>query len=149
MAMIKGNVITDEIALVAATEKTIIQLKAPANQRVKIRGWGIFFDGVSAGAEPVEVELKKQTTDGTMTTHTPVNETPGSAETIQSTAKRNATVEPTSTDMFDALEVHPQTGYEKIYPMGEEPVLAGGERMAITAMAPAVVNCRAKLYFEE
>lgn len=148
MADIFGVVQTVEVALVAATAKTIVQLVAPANHRVKVLGWGIFFDGVSVTAEPVQVRVLRQTTAGTMSALTPAQVRPV-AETIQATAQHTATVEPSAGDVLDIVEVHPQSGFEVKFPMGQEIVVAGAGRLGIECTAPANVNVRAKIFFEE
>jgi hypothetical protein len=148
MAGIRAVALTDEIALSAATAKTVIQIAAPANQRVIVKEWGVFFDGVDPLAQPVQVELAKQSTAGTMSSLTPAKITPGS-ETVQTTASHTATAEPTESAVLDTVEVHPQSGYEKIFPLGEEIIVAGGERLGIVCTAPAAVNVRAKIKFEE
>lgn len=139
---------TAEVALSAATAKTVVQITAATNVRVKILGWGVFFDGTSNSGEPVQVRLLRQTTAGTMTSLTPVKLGTGS-ETVQTSAQHTATAEPTAGDVLDICEVHPQTGYEKIYPIGYWPVLPGGGRIGIECTAPATVNVRAKIHFEE
>ncbi len=138
---------TAEVALAAATVKTVVQVLAPANQRLRIKGWGVYFDGVASSGEPVQVELLRQTSAGTMTSLTPTRRT--GTETIQSTALHTATVEPTAGDILDIAEVHPQTAYEVMYPYGEQPECAGGTRVGIRCTAPAIVNVRAKVIFEE
>lgn len=148
MADIFGVALTAEVALAAATAKTVVQLVAPSNHRVKVVGWGVFFDGTSGSAEPVQVRLLRQSSAGTMTALTPVQVRPV-AETIQSTAQHTATSEPTAGDVIDCAEVHPQGGYEVKYPLGQEPVLAGAGKVGIECTAPAVVNVRAKILFEE
>lgn len=148
MAGIRGSITTAEVALAASTKKTVLQLTAPANQRLILKRWGIFFDGVDPLAAPVEVELLFQTTAGTLSSLTPVKLTPGS-ETVQATAGYNATAEPTAGDLVEAAEVHPQSGYEVIMPLGEEIIIPGGSRIGITALAGATVNARAKMLFEE
>jgi len=127
MAGILGVAQTVEVALVAATAKTIIQLVAPANHRVKVLGWGIFFDGVNTAGEPVQVRVLRQTTAGTMSSLTPVQIIPVS-ETIQASAQYGATAEPTVGDVIDMVECHPQQGYEVKFPMGQEIVIAGSGR---------------------
>lgn len=148
MAGIRAFAQTSEIALAAATAKTVLQLVAPSNQRLLLKKWGVFFDGSDPLAQPVEVVLMKQTTAGTMTSLTPVKISPGS-ETVQATAQHTATAEPTSSDIRDVVEVHPQSGYEVLFPMGEEIPVAGGERVGIVCTAPATVNVRAKFWWEE
>jgi hypothetical protein len=136
-----------EVALVTATAKTVVQITAPANQRIQIDGWSVSFDGVSGTAEPVVVELLRQTTAGTMTGTTPVRKGVGS-ETIQTTSQKNATVEPTAGDVLRRYEVHPQTGAEwKFDP--KEIEMAGGTRLGIRCTAPAGVNVVASIDAEE
>lgn len=139
---------TAEVALTAATTKTVIQVAAPASQRLILKSWGISFDGVSSTAEPVQVELLRQTTAGTMTSLTPVRRSAGS-ETVQATAQHTATVEPTAGDVLDSVEVHPQGGYKEIVPFDGRIEVPGGTRIAVRATAPAAVNARAVLTWEE
>jgi len=68
---------------------------------------------------------------------------------VQSTAGKNYTVEPTAGDILENKEVHPQQGYETIYPEGAEIQVAGGGRLSIKATAPAIVNCVVEMEFEE
>lgn len=156
MANLKFVAQTAEQALVAATPLSVIQVIAPADQRVKILGWGVFFDGVSTIAEPVQVRLGGGTAAGTFTNALGAIDAngsktciDGSVETIQSVAKEPATAEPTYTIVYDVAEVHPQSGYEIKYPIGQEPVILGGAFAAIECTAPAIVNVRAKLICEE
>lgn len=137
-----------EVALVAATAKTVLRLTAATNRPIKILGWGIYFDGVNAAAQPIQVRARKSTTTGTSTAVTirKRNETLG---TIQTTSGKNFSVEPTDGDILDIVEVHPTSGYEVLYPVGQEPIISGGLRFGIKATAPAGVNCEAKIIFEE
>jgi hypothetical protein len=148
MSDIHGIAQTAEIALVAATVKTILQIIAPANHRVKVKSWKVSFDGVSETAAPVECVLMRQTTAGTVTANTPLQKRPVS-ETIQVTAGDNASAEPTSSDIIDSMEVHPQSAYEKVWVPGDEPVIGGGGRLGIVCTAPANVNVRGAIEFEE
>lgn len=138
-----------EIALAAATAKTVLQVKAPANIRLKLLEWGVAFDGTNGAAEPVVVQLLRTTTDGTFTSYTPLKVDDSLAETIQSTAGHTATAEPTAGDVLEQRNVHPQTSYEKIYSFGDEVKVGGGDRLAIKCTAPAVVNVVPYMKFEE
>ena len=149
MARLRTVVTTEgEIALSAAAAKTILQIVAPANQRIAVRGFSVSFDGVSSSAEPVQVDILKQTTAGTMTAATPVKEVPG-GETVQMTAQKNATAEPTAGDILRRYEVHPQTGFERPFAFDEEIVLAGGDRLGLRCTAPAAVNVLGHFACEE
>jgi hypothetical protein len=149
MARLNAVAQTAEIALTAATAKTVIQITAAANHRVAVLGWGVFFDGTSVTAEPVQVRLLRQTTAGTMTSLTPVALDGDVALTLQTTAQHTATAEPTAGNVLDVIECHPQQGYEIKYPLGQEPILSGSGRVGIECTAPAGVNVRAKILFEE
>jgi hypothetical protein len=139
-----------EIALAAATAKTILQLVAPTNQRLAVRGFSVSFDGISATAEPVQVDLVKQTAAGTMSAATPVAEQIGlGSEAIQATAQKNATAEPTTTDVIRRYNIHPQTGREVRFGLDDEIVLAGAARLGLRCTAPAVVNVVGHITFEE
>lgn len=140
---------TAAVALVAATEKTAIQLNAPAQQRLKIQRVGIFFDGASTTAVPVLVKLITVTTAGTNTALT-LNKTVSSdSETIQTTAGENASAEGTNSTLLDQWFIHPQMGLDLTYAFGQEKIVVGGGRVAIKCTAPAAVNVRCKVDFEE
>jgi hypothetical protein len=68
---------------------------------------------------------------------------------LLTTASHTATVEPTAGDVLEVIECHPQQGYQVWYPMGAEVIVGGGDRLGIDATAPAAVNARAVIYFEE
>lgn len=148
MADIQAIAQTGEVALAAATAKTVLQIVAPANHKLKVLRWGVYFDGINSSAEPVEVRLLRQTTAGTMSALTPTK-LGTDAETLQTGAQHSATAEPTAGDVLDMCEVHPQAGYEVILPMGQEIKIPGGGRLGIECKAPASVNVRAKIVIEE
>jgi len=148
MAQIGVAIIAEE-ALAAATVETLIQLIAAANHSIKILGWGVFFDGVSVTAEPVQVELLRQTTAGTASALTLVKLNDSNADSLDTTAQQDFTGEPTAGDILDMAEVHPQSGWEVKYPLGQEPICGASDRIGLRATAPAIVNARAKIFFEE
>ncbi len=141
---------TAEVALVAATLKTALQIIAPTNQRLKIKSWGVFFDGVASTDSPIQVRLLRQTDAGTGgDALTPVLQVAGS-ETLQTTALSDIdSSEPTADDVIDIAEVHPQSGYEKLIPFDMPIEVPGGGRVGIECTAPNGVNVRAKIIFEE
>lgn len=139
---------TAEIALAAATAKTVLQIVAPTNQRLRVRRYSVAFDGVSPTAEPAQVRVLRQTTAGTMSSLTPVKLSAGS-ETVQATAQHTATAEPTAGDVLDAFECHPQSGFDVVLPADMPLEVPGGTRLGIEVTAPATVNVRAKFWFEE
>jgi hypothetical protein len=152
MANLKIAITTEgEIAIVAATPKTLLQAVAPANQRGDLRSWSVGFDGISPTAEAVTIELLRQTTAGTMSAATPVKDGAG-AETIQFTAQKNATVEPTASDVLARYEHHPQAGsFVEKFDKGECEI-PGGTRLGIRVTVPtggANLNATAFMKIEE
>jgi hypothetical protein len=149
MAAFYGQASTAEIALTAATAKTVIQLVAATNHRVRVGGYGVYFDGVSTTEAPVQMRVLRQTTAGTMSALTPTKRDDSVADTLLTTAQHTATAEPTAGDALDVKEIHPQSGYEVWLPMGWEIIVGGGDRLGIELTAPSAVNVRAVIYFEE
>lgn len=140
-----------EVALSAATAKTVLQVSTASGTnlpRALVKQWGIFFDGTATTNEPVVVKLIRQTTAGTGTTVTPVA-VGDSADTILMTGAYNFSAEPTSGDVLKVVEVHPQSGYSEILPLGMEIVVKANTRLGIVATAPANVNCHAFFWVEE
>jgi len=140
MSGVRFSARTAEVALTAATAKTVVQIVAASNHRVLVTAFYAFFDGVSPTAEPVVVRVLRQTTAGTMSSLTPVKLNNSDDETLQTTAQHTATAEPTAGDVLFAMEVHPQTGYKELRPLGQEFVVPGGGRLGIECTAPAGVN---------
>lgn len=154
MSGIICNAVTAKLALTASTRKTILQVTAAAQHRVKILGWSVFFDeevGDATPAIPLLISVGKQT-GGTGTANTPVKRVVA-AETLQTTAKDNFTVAATTTIM-ESKVINAQTGYEILFPMGQEIVLAGGELFGIDVTPGATIstgglNVVANILFEE
>jgi hypothetical protein len=149
MAAIYFSAATAAVSLSAATAKTVLQIVAPSNQRVRVNKFSVSFNGTSATAEPVYVRILKQTTAGTMTSLTPRALVPlVSGEAINTTAQHTATVEPSASDVLRTLHVHPQGGHTEIlHPLPI--VLLESERLGIECTAPGNVSVIANLECEE
>lgn len=140
---------TVAVALAAATAKTALQLQAPVNQLVKVLGWGVYFDGVTASAVPVAVRVLRQTSAGTMSTGVGQSLS-ARAASVLTTVRYNATAEPTNSAVeLDRITCHPQQWYEVRFPAGQEIIVDSSGYVGIECTAGAVVNVRAKLIFEE
>lgn len=149
MARVRVAVTSEgEIAAAVGAAKTILQVVAPANHIVAVKGVSVSFDGTSASAEPVQVDLLRQTTAGTMSSATPVEETT-TGTTVQTTAQKNATVEPTAGNVLRRWEVHPQSGLIEKFTIEDELLIAGGGRLGLRVTAPAAVNVLAQISVEE
>lgn len=131
--------------------KTLVQLAAPANQKVAVKEISISFDGTSNTATPIYVEVVRQTSAGTFTNTTTLRKTdPDNQEAIQTTCKDTAAVEPTDAgDVPMAELVHPQTGFLWQAPYGGELLVPGGGRLGIRVTAGANVNASVRLVAEE
>jgi hypothetical protein len=138
-----------ELPAAVAAFKTILQVVAPAGIILAVQELLISFDGISNTAEPVQVELLRQTTAGTMSARSPLK-TKDTSTALQCTGQENATVEPTAGDILRAYEVHPQAGSIYSFPLPDSEVeVPGGGRLGVRINAPAAVNCRATLVGEE
>jgi len=138
-------------SLIAGSPLTVGFIQTPANQRVKLLGYGFYFDGTSNSAQPVEIKLARPTA-GTLTAGgTAIKCDAGVAETIQSTVGLAASAEPTLTASLvcKTITVHPQLGYEYLAPLGQEEMIAGGTNFVFSANAPATVNLRGYMKYEE
>ena len=58
-------------------------------------------------------------------------------------------MEPTYTAPLKTIAVHPQLGYEYVCPQGQEIIVKGGGMLGFQAFAPATVNVRGYVLFEE
>lgn len=129
-----------EIALVASTAKTIIEITAAANHRALLEQFGFFFDGATVTNEPVVVELISITTTGTGSAGTAQKKDPDMSETLQTSFKYNMTVEPTGITVLKRWNIHPQSGYEVIQPLTSPWPLPGADLIGIRCTAPDAVN---------
>lgn len=141
MSGLRWTVTTSEIACPAGTPKTILQIMTPSSHhRIAGLGWGVYFDSSSVEAQPAQVRLLRQTSIGTMSGISPVLDDAGMPETIQSSASVNATAEPTAGSVLKRINVHPQTAYEFLWPIGAAQPIRGGERVGLEITAVNTVN---------
>lgn len=147
-----GYAVTTEgaVALVAATVKTVLGVKAHANSGLQLKAFTLAFDGVTASAVPVLIELCYATfatnsPDTNSTSVTP-RQKYGRALTAGFTAAKNWTAEPTALTPIKEWFISAYMGtWEKEYPLGTEPDTALAEGLVLRLTAPAVVNVRATM----
>lgn len=139
-----------EVALSSAIAKTILQLASAANHPCALYDISVSFDGTSPSAEPVFIELRVQTTGGTMSAATAVQKA-GPSVTVQATGQRNATLEPTQGNRYKNWEVHPQSGLERALTRDDDINIGGASiaRVGLVVTAPANVNCVGEMAWEE
>lgn len=149
MAGLIGVAQTAEIAT-GTSKKTLLQIIAAANHRVKIKEISISFDGTSNTAAPILVQVLRQTdTPSSMTSLTPEKFNESDQETLQTTAYHTATSEPTGTSAVLRENVHPQGGYTWQPGFGSELIIEGGNILGIAVTAGADVNAVVRVVFEE
>ena len=142
------------VALSAATAKTVLAVLAPAQFGVDLVGYEIGFDGITASATPVLVEICQLTaatnsTPGTNNTTATVNQTAGRAITAGFTGFYASTSEPTVLTPIDSFTITPNGGtIVRDYQAPNTPDSPVSQGFAIRLTAPAAVNARATLWFE-
>lgn len=139
----------NNVSLSAATEKTLVQLKAATNVRVKVTGFTVGFAGISGTDGPVLVRLIKTTTDGTGTSATLVKLRPGTDETLQTTGTHSHSAEGSNGDVVWEDRVHPQSSKAVFFPLGLEVDMAGGSRLALKCNAPQAQTANCTMWAEE
>jgi len=152
MAALQGQVafgIGATCPLSAGTPRTPITVSAPSNQRLKILGYGFFFDGTLNSAQPVEIDIRRASAAGSGTTATPQPNEGELTEPFQASWLIDCTAEPAYTSTLKTITVHPQLGYEYLAPAGQEIIVKGGSVLGFQATAPAAVNIRGYVMYEE
>ena len=138
------------VALSAATAKCIAGVKAHANSGLQVVDFWVGFDGVTASAVPVLVELMYSTwatnSPGTNSTSTTARQRGGRVLTAGFTAGKTWTTEPTTLTLIKELLLTPNGGTVLYtFPLGTEPDSALAEGFVIRCTAPAVVNVRGSI----
>lgn len=134
--------------------KTLLQVKPGATQTVKIKEWGISFDGSSAAA-PGIVELCVTDVAATVTAHVTGGLHKQDAAALNSgdpttnmfsvgttatgyTASGEGTVG--SVRQMDVQQISGTNQYVKQFPLGDEPIIQPGEFMRVRVKFGAAVN---------
>ena len=152
MAGILGAMRSGSVALVGGTAQTVLQMVAPTNQRLKLIGWDLSFDGTNSANNPCVVQVCRQT-GGTFTnTNAPVKmqDATGTGETLQASFKTACTVEPTVGDILEeiTIPVFGGTAFIPFTPSQEIHVL-GGTLLGFKLNAQQNVNARVTAKYEE
>ncbi len=130
MAGVLVHVNSGEVVFVANTAKTALQIKAPTNQRVVIKGLKLMGKQPAGGSDtPVKIRLTRSTGSfGSGAAATPAKNDPNDGETLQATCFAGLTTEPTTpTDGGLMWEVQPQSGVIEFLPPGMEIKIPGGQ----------------------
>ncbi len=134
--------------------KTLLQVKASATNVIKIKEWGISFDG-SAAATPVKVELLETDVAATVTASASADITkldgyalangdpttnliPVGTTSTGYTSSSEGSI--TAVRMFDVQLIAPTNQYVKQFPLGLEPVIQVSKFGRIRVTAGTTVN---------
>lgn len=155
MAALGADVPFSAVALTASTAQTVVGIKAPTNQAVKVTEIKITFDGATSTAVPALVEIGTCTfganAPGTSSSSvTPKKRDGGRQETVQTTAAKTWTSEPTTITVVDQMYEGQFNGlYHYIVPLASPIIVPGGGGFVVRITPSANVNCSGKLSFEE
>jgi hypothetical protein len=139
------------LALAAATAKSVLELGTGAADRAKIVSWWVEFDGIASAGIPVDIEIGRfsatvtTATTGTAAKYDPADGTPAVVVRHTTTSEGAGTPEAG----LEWHHVHPQGGLLIQYPLGREPVLALSTFWRIRVTAAAIVNVTAGVTWEE
>lgn len=156
MAKAGYSVATSAAIASGTSAKTILAVLAPAQFGVDLKKYRISFDGTTAAATPVLVELcyltaATNSTPGTGNSNrsSGIQQAYGRSITTGFTAFENSTSEPTVLTAIDAYTLTPAGGtvvYD--FSLDTTPDSAVSQGFAIRVTAAATVNTRAALWFE-
>lgn len=127
--------------------KTLLQVGVPAGRSLNLLGWGCSFRGVAAADPPGELYLMLTDTAATVTSLTPdlyrqpaegASACVGGAALTGINASAEGTV--TASILYDAQQVHPQTGYSCWFPPGREPRVYNAAARLLRVRANFSVN---------
>jgi hypothetical protein len=148
--ILHGN--SAECTLVANTAKSLLQIKAPTNQRVNLFGLKIMGKQSAGGTDAVvKVRMTRSTANfGTFSAVTPGKVNPANGETIQSTWGGNASVEPTSpTDSGLWWEIQPQSGVIEFIPPDFRDQIPGGQSVQFEFTSTGTPTLIVTVYADE
>lgn len=157
VVMTGGTATAAPAAMAAATAKTLVMITAAAANQPAVTEIGVSFDGITASAIPVLVELVSGTaaSTGTVVAQTPKQMRGWPAQGSQTTGQITISAEPTVQLVNRKWYVTPNGGMLIIqFPLGREPTgivtaATDAKTWSVRATAPAIVNAHAHIEFEE
>lgn len=150
MPVFSGSI--DAVALVAATAKSVVELSTSANSPIKIIDWWVEFDGTSAAAVPVKIEVGRFSSAVTTATTVTASKVDlgGGSSAAQTTFKHSTSTEGAGT--ASDVEVHrvsPTSGIRVQYPLGREWQVGTSSFFRVRLTAAATVNATVGVMWEE
>ncbi len=149
-----GYIEDEDESLATATILTIVQLVTAANNPIEIVAWGVGFDSIVAGDEPIRCRLQLQTSAGTSAASTIQQHRGSRADGFDTSGLENFTVEPSKGIAWATKLVHPTSGgYEIWYPRDARPEVADSGRVGVEVisgtLASTLDDVSAFIIFEE
>ncbi|MDR3582573.1 MAG: hypothetical protein P4L67_04840 [Candidatus Pacebacteria bacterium] len=140
-------------ANINANTLTVMQLVAPPNQRLRILGYEVGFDGTNSANAPGTLVVERQAGGSFTNTSVPpkkVNDPSSVGEVLQAVSKNTQTGAPTSGDVLHVYPI-PVFGGLVIYPLppGQEDMVPGGTILGLKVTTTAQVNCIGGVRYEE
>lgn len=146
-------VVQDGAASPSNGTKVACQIATTSTKPCKIIGFDISFDGTSATATPIEVNISRATAAGSGgATFTPVLISPETSATSNTTARIHDTTAGASPTKLASWYVPPTSGFSYQFPLGREiecKISEFYELKVVTVTGSGTPNYQANLYFEE
>ena len=139
----------------AGTAKSVLKVLAAANRAFKVTEVGVGFIGSTGSAKPVLVELCTGTEAGAgsgSSAVTPAQDDASDGNTVQATAAKGFTSEPTVLTPVRRWRVHPQAGQITQLPLGREVRSGVGKSVCLRVTfetGEATTNVDSYIGFEE
>lgn len=134
--------VTTEVALAAATAKTVLLITAASTKRLQVAEFWVEGDGISGSAEPMVVEVLRKS--GTLTGYgsiTPNPLDPAAPAALFTAGQGDGdSTEGTDGAVLYRHEVHPQGGKHYVFPLGRYIHLAVNGVLGIRVTSPATGN---------
>lgn len=134
--------------LPTASPRTLIQIRPPDNQRVKIIGADIGLQGSQPASTPIRLDWIVQTTAGTASSLTGQKQDRGADETIEAKLFKDFTVEP-SPAAFPIAEISLHQQHSIPWYPPRPLIVKGGERVGLRYISGVFVNVSVTLHLEE
>lgn len=153
MAAIQGSCSVNAVSLAGGTAQTILQLVAPTNQRLKLLGYILSYNGTNSANTPALIQVERQT-GGTFTNNSvaPVktNDPTGTGETLQAVYKTAVSGEPTVGDILIQFYEPVFGGFVGVQSTPAQEILVmGGTLLGFKANAPQPVSVTLTVFYEE
>lgn len=137
------------VSLSAATTRTMLQLVTASTNTAAVRAWGVSFNGTDATKEPILVDLLRQTTAGTSSSLTVVEQAASNKNNVTTALQTFSSTEPTAGDVLWSSYFTPVGGGGEFtcYP-GEEIVMDVSTRLGLRVTTATGVTCSCSAYIK-